>query len=85
PLLGIVAAVNQINVGTIGTTNTARLYKQNDATDTAVIDSIFTQGVTSLSTADVFDQATPGDLLNLNQMTLNLSNLRVKGGNLSLS
>jgi hypothetical protein len=82
---GIVAAVGPINVGTIGTTNTARLYKQNDMTDAAVIDSVFSQGVTPLSAADVFDQATLGDLLNLNQMTLNLSNLRVKGGNLSLS
>jgi len=81
---GIVAAVGPINVGTIGI-NTARLYKQNDTTDAAVIDSIFTQGVTSLSAADVFDKAALGDLLNLKQMTLNLSNLKVTSGNLSLS
>jgi len=81
---GIVAAVGPINVGTIGI-NTARLYKQNDTTDAAVIDSIFTQGVTSLSAADVFDKATLGDLLNLKQMTLNLSNLKVTSGKLSLS
>jgi acrosin len=84
-ILGIVAAVGPINAGTIGTTNTAQLYVQNDTADAAVIDSIFTQGVTPLSAADVFDQATLGDLLNLNQMTLNLSNLKVKSGKLSLS
>ena len=57
----------------------------NDTADAAVIDAIFSQGVTPLSAADVFDQTTPGDLLNLDQMLLNLSNLTVKNGTLSLS
>ena len=85
-ILGIVAAVGPINAGTIGTTN-VRFYQQNDAADATVIDKIFTQGVTPLSAADVFDQTTLGDLLNLNQMgmkaglALNLSKLTVNGGN----
>jgi hypothetical protein len=91
---GIVAAGGAINAGTIGTTSTARLYKQNDAADLAVIDEIFSQGVTPLSAADVFDQhllpgtgggpETVGDLLNLDQMMLNLSELTVTGGQLAL-
>jgi hypothetical protein len=70
-ILGIVAAVDAINVGTIGTTNSARYFKQ--MADATVIDAIFTQGVTPLSAADVFDQNTVGDLLNLDQMMLSLS------------
>jgi hypothetical protein len=84
-IYGIVAAVGPINVGTIGTTNTAQYFKQNDTLDQAVIDSVFTQGVMPLSPADVFDQNTVGDLLNLDQIILNLADLRVSNGKLSLS
>jgi hypothetical protein len=72
-IFGIVAAVGPINVGNIGTTSTARYFKQNDGQDTAVIDALFSQGVNPLSAADVFDQSAPGDLLNLDQMILSLS------------
>jgi hypothetical protein len=81
---GIVAAAGPINVGTIGTTNNARYFKQNDMADATVIDHIFSQGVTPLSAADVFDRTTPGDLANLDQMMLNLSDLTVTSGHLAL-
>ncbi len=84
-ILGIVAAVGPINAGTIGTTSTARYYKQNDTPDTAVIDGIFSEGVIPLSAADLFDQKTLGDLLNLDQIMLNLSKLTVRNGKLSPS
>ncbi len=82
---GIVAAVGSISVGKIGSTNNALYYKANDTQDAAVIDAIFSQGVTPLSAADPFDQTTPGDLLNLTQILVNLSALKVKNGHLSLS
>jgi hypothetical protein len=84
-IYGIVAAVGPINFGTIGTTSTAKYFKQNDTLDQAVIDAVFTQGVMPLSTADVFDENTVGDLLNLDQIIINLSKLSVKNGKLSLS
>jgi hypothetical protein len=82
---GIVAAVGSFNIGTIGTTNTAKYFKQNDTLDQAVIDAVFSQGVMPLSAADIFDQNTVGDLLNLDQIILNLADLRVSNGKLSLS
>jgi hypothetical protein len=82
---GIVAAVGPINAGTIGTTTGARYYKQNDTLDAAVIDAVFSQGVSPLSPADLFDQNALGDLLNLDQIILNLSDLTVRNGKLSLS
>jgi hypothetical protein len=80
---GIVAAVGSISVGQIGSTNTALLYKQNDALDAAVIDSIFSQGVSPLGT-DLFDQTTPLDLHNLSVILANLNSLSVKNGKLLL-
>jgi hypothetical protein len=56
----------------------------NDTADAAVIDAVFSKGISPLSSTDIFDQTTPGDLLNLNQLLLNLSKLTVTGGNLSL-
>ena len=81
---GIVAAVGSISVGKIGTTSNALYYKQNDTQDAAVIDAVFGQGVTPLSAADLFDQSTLGDLLNLDQILVNLDVLTVKNGHLSL-
>jgi RTX calcium-binding nonapeptide repeat (4 copies) len=72
---GIVAAVGSINVGQIGRTNTARFYRQNDTVDSPVIDAIFSQGVSSLSATDLFDQTTPLDLDNLDQILANLNSL----------
>jgi hypothetical protein len=80
-----VAAVGPINAGTIGTTNTARYYQQKDTPDAAVIDAVFSHGVSPLSPVDLFDQKTLGDLLNLDQIILNLSGLTVRNGKLSLS
>ena len=72
---GIVAAVGTINVGQIGRTNTAQFYRQNDTADALVIDAIFSQGVSSLSATDLFDQTTPLDLDNLDQIVANLNSL----------
>jgi hypothetical protein len=85
-ILGIVAAVGPITAGTLGTTGTtsARFYQQMDAADAAVIDEIFTQGISPLSAADIFDRNVVGDLLNLDQMMINLSELTVTGNTLAL-
>ncbi|MHB1421755.1 MAG: hypothetical protein ACYC3I_00885 [Gemmataceae bacterium] len=82
---GIVAAVGPISVGRIGDTNRALFYQQNDKADEAVIDAIFSQGVSPLSAADLFDRNTLGDLLNLDQIILNLNDLTVSNGKLALS
>jgi hypothetical protein len=85
---GIVAAEGSINAGAVGSTTTALYYKQNIAVtsppDAAVIDAIFTQGVSPLSATDLFDRTTPQDLLNLSQMVINLNSLTVKNGNLQI-
>jgi hypothetical protein len=82
---GIVAAVGSISLGATGKKNNALYFAQNDTQDAAVIDAIFSQGVTPLSAADLFDQSALGDLLNLTQMLDNLDALTVKNGHLSLS
>ncbi len=74
---GIVAAVESIDVGQIGTTNMALYYKANDALDAAEIDAIFSQGVSPLSPTDLFDKTTPLDLANLSQILTNLSSSKV--------
>ena len=74
---GIVAAVGSINVGQIGTTNTALYDTANDVLDAAVIDAIFSQGVSPLGPSDSFDKSTPLDLANLSQMLTNLNSLKV--------
>jgi hypothetical protein len=74
---GIVAAVGSINVATIGSTSTALYSKANDSMDAAVIDAIFSQGVSPLSPTDQFDETTPLDLQNLSQMLVNLNSLTV--------
>jgi hypothetical protein len=72
---GIVAAVGPISVGKIGTTSSARLYRQTDTVDMAVIDAIFSQGVTPLSPADLFDKTSLLDLQNLSVIETNLNAL----------
>jgi hypothetical protein len=52
-------------------------YAQNGTMDASAIDAIFSQGVIPLSPTDLFDQATPEDLLNLAKLLANLSNLTV--------
>jgi hypothetical protein len=80
-----VAAAGSITVGQIGNTNMALLYKTNDATDVAVIDAVFSQGLaSSLSPADLFDHQTLLDLANLNTILTNLNSLTVKRGKLVL-
>lgn len=74
---GIVAAVGSINVGQIGTTSTAVYYKANDTLDAAVIDAIFSQGVSPLSPGDSFDKSASLDLANLGQILTNLNSLKV--------
>jgi hypothetical protein len=81
---GILASVGSMNVIKIGSTSQALDYKQNDAPDVAVIDEIFSQGVTSLSPTDIFDRTTPDDLLNLAQMLTSLSDVTVQKGKLAL-
>ncbi len=55
-IYGIVAAVGTINPGQIASTNRALDYQQKDTADAAVIDSIFSQGLsTPLSATDLFD------------------------------
>ncbi len=80
---GIVAAVGAINAGKNGS-NHAMYDQANDTPDEAVIDAIFSQGVSPLSTSDLFDQTTPEDLVNLTQMQVNLKSLTVKNGKLVL-
>jgi hypothetical protein len=75
---GILAAVEAIRVNKIGSTSAALFYQPNDMVDAGVIDSIFTEGVSPLSTSDLFDRTSPEDLQNLSQMLVNLSNLTVK-------
>jgi hypothetical protein len=82
---GILASVRPMNVIKIGSTSKAMLYEQNDTTDAAVIDAIFSQGVLSpLSPADLFDHATSLDLENLTVLVANLNSLTVKNRKLSL-
>ena len=83
---GIVAAVGSINVGKIGSTNTALYYKQNIPTaDAAVVDAIFSQGLLSpLSPSDLFDHASVLDLENLGLILVNLKSLTVKNGKLQI-
>ena len=69
--------MGSINLGQLGTTNTALYYKANDALDAAVIDAIFSQGVSPLSRTDLFDKTTPLDLANLSQILTNLNSLKV--------
>ncbi|MHB1559304.1 MAG: beta strand repeat-containing protein, partial [Isosphaeraceae bacterium] len=80
---GIVAAVGSINAGKVNA-NHALDYQANDTLDESVIDAIFSQGVSPLSPADLLDQTTPEDLLNLTQMQVNLKSLTVKNGKLVL-
>src|SRR5205823_1943593 len=82
---GIVAAAGPISVGATGKKSNAGYYAQNDTPGMAVIDAISSHGVTPLSPADLFDQSTLGDLLNLTQILANLDALTVKNGHLSLS
>ncbi len=79
-IYGIVAAVGPISVGTIGTTSTARHFKQNDTLDQAVFGAVFSQGMMPLDAADLFDENAVGDLLNLDQIILNLTKLRASNG-----
>ena len=80
---GILASVGPMHVIKIGSTSSALLYEQNDATDTAAIDDIFSGGVVPLSPTDLFDEATPEDLLNLARLLANLSGLSVVKGKLT--
>ena len=61
-------------------------YKQNDTTDAAVIDAIFSQGLLSpLSPTDLFDHATlVGSGKPQRQIVINLNSLIVKSGKLQL-
>ncbi len=77
---GIVAAVGAINIGQIGNTHGAQFFQQDDTADAAVIDSIFSQGVSPLSSSDLFDQTNLLDLNNLDQIVLNLNSLSVNKG-----
>ena len=82
---GILVSVGPMNVIKIGSTSRAVLYKQNDTTDAAVIDAIFSQGLSSsLSPTDLFDQATVLDLENLSVLLANLNSLTVKSGKLQI-
>jgi len=74
---GIVAAMGSINLGQLSATNKALYYKANDSLDAAVIDGIFSQGVSPLSPTDLFDKTTPLDLANLSQILTNLNSLKV--------
>ena len=74
---GIVAAVGSINLSTLRTTNKALYYKANDSLDAAVIDDIFSQGVSPFSPTDLFDKTMPLDLANLSQIVTNLNSLAV--------
>ncbi len=80
---GILAAVGPIT-GTIGSTAGAVYYKPNDTLDAAVIDAIFTQGVSPLSVTDTFDRASLLDLENLSVILVDLNSLTVKNGKLVL-
>jgi hypothetical protein len=81
-ILGIVAAVGPISVGTIGTTSSARYYGTNlNTTDTvsaAVIDSIFADMGNPLA-FDKFDL----DLAGLTEILQHLAGLHVVGGHLA--
>ena len=83
---GIVAAVGSINIGKIGSTNTALFYKQNiPAADVALVDAIFSHGLmTPLSPADLFDHASSLDLETLGVILVNLESLTVKNGKLQI-
>ncbi len=82
---GILVSVGPMNVIKIGSTSKAVLYKQNDTTDAAVIDAIFSQGLlSSLSPTDLFDHATALDLENLSVLLANLNSLTVKSGKLQI-
>jgi hypothetical protein len=75
---GIVAAVGSINPDQLGTTTPPpAYYESNDTLDAAVIDAIFSQGVSPSSPVDLFDESTLLDLANLNQIVLNLNSLKV--------
>ncbi len=69
--------MGSINLSTLRTTSTALYYKANDSLDAAVIDGIFSQGVSPLSHTDLFDKTTPLDLANLSQIVTNLTSLKV--------
>ncbi len=82
---GVLVSVGPMNVIKIGSTSKAVLYKQNDTTDAAVIDAIFSQGLlSSLSPTDLFDHATSLDLENLSELLANLNSLTVKSGKLQI-
>ncbi len=82
---GILVSVGPMNVIKIGSTSKAVLYKQNDTTDAAVIDAIFSQGLlSSLSPTDLLDHATALDLENLSVLLANLNSLTVKSGKLQI-
>ncbi len=80
---GILASVGPMHVIKIGSTSGALLCEQNDATDAAAIDDIFSEGVVPLSPTDIFDEATPEDLLNLARLLANLTGLSVAKGKLT--
>jgi hypothetical protein len=79
---GIVAAVGPINVGTIGTTSSARFYGTNlnttDSASAAAIDAIFADMGNPLA----FDKSGL-DLAGLNEILQHLASLHVAGGHLA--
>jgi hypothetical protein len=81
---GILAAVGPINIVPTATTNSAVYFKPNDTLDAAVIDAIFSQGVSALSPTDLFDRATLLDLENLSVILVNQTSLTVKNGKLQI-